>query len=180
MTNNTKDKKLEQVEELQNKERNKYWKNINTKLLILAVITLITPLILFYIDWNYFAPDDYLFWLSITIYVESFFVYFIKKIIPRIKLWHIRTFLALMMIYQYQIGNGWDRIGLFVILLFLPILCGISYFGGYLITTIILTIQHLIKKEKIYDDEMKKICEWLWIGLLILIGLFIYYKISLL
>jgi len=137
--------------ETQNKENKKTWKIINIKLLVLIAITLSVPIIC-----DYFGTDNYIFWLGVTIYVESFFIYFIKKLVPRINLSYILVIPLLTILYLYQTRNGWERMGPLVILLFSPILCGISYFGGHLITTIILTIQRTVKKEKIYDEEMKK------------------------
>ena len=189
MANNTKNKKLEQVENYvksQNDESNKHWKIISGKLLILITITFIVPYILLSIDRWYFdfdINDDYKIYFVVIIYFESFFTYLIKKIIPRINLGYVWSFIALILSYQYRTWDWWDRMIALVILFFSPLLCGISYFGCHFITTLILTIQHVIKKENIYDDEMKKICKWLWIGLIILFVLltiyfFIYFQIK--
>ena len=182
MANNTKNKKLEQVENYvksQNDESNKHWKIISGKLLILITITFIVPYILLSIDRWYFTfdiNDEYKFWFAAIVYVESFFIYFIKKVIPRINLVYIRIFLLLIILYSYEAADWWGQIGIIILLIFTPLLWAISYFCSHLITTIILTIQRMIKKEKIYDDEMKKTCIWLWIGLLILVWLFFNYK----
>ena len=182
MTNKTEDKQIEQVENYvksQNDESNKHWKIISGKLLILIAITFIAPYILLSVDRWYFdfdINDDYKIYFVVIIYFESFFIYLIKKIIPRINLGYVWSFIALILSYQYRTWDSWDRIIPLTILLFSPLLCGISYFGGHFITILILAIQRTIKKEKIYDDEMKKICMWLWIGLLILVWLFFNYK----
>lgn len=183
MTNKTEDKQIEQVEnyvKTQNNESNKHWKIINTKFLILITITLITPFILNNINWGCLDFWDYIFWLGVTIYAESFFIYFIKKIIPRINLLYIRVLLAIILIYLYNTVNSWENMEIFVYLFFYPQLCRFSYSGSRFITAIILTIVRTIKKQKIYDKEMKKTLIWLWFSLLTLIWLFLIYDDSIL
>jgi len=173
---NIEPKQIEDYVERQNNEDNKPWKIINIKLLVFITITLIAPIIIIYLDSDYFDFEDYIFWLGVTIYAESFFIYFIKKIIPCINLLYIRVLIGLILIYLYHTSNGLESAVIFIFKIFSPLLCAISFFGSQLITTITFTIQHIIKKEKIFDDEMKKTCKWLCIGLLILIGLYIAYK----
>ncbi len=183
MTNKTEDKQNEQVENYvksQNDESNKHWKTISLKLLILLAITLLAPFILKNINWGYLDFWDYIFWLGVTIYAESFFIYFIKKIIPRINLLYIRVLLAIILIYLYNTVNSWEKMEIFVYLFYSPQLCRFSYSGSHFITAIILTIVRTIKKQKIYDEEMKKALKWLWFSLLILIWLFLIYDDSIL
>ncbi len=145
----------------------------------LLIFTLILSIILYNWELNY---GWYLLCLCIVIYIESFFTYFIKKIIPRINLGYIQIFILTILLYLNRTKYGLVWIIIFFILIFSPFLSLIWYCGSNIITIVILTIQRIIKKEKIYDDEMKKTCKWLWIGLIIftylLIILFTNQKIT--
>ncbi len=200
MTNKTEDKKLEQVENYvksQDDETNNQWKiskkqinksddkwntqRMGLKWRIFIIITLIAPFVLpyildpFAIERDYLDIDGYILLLGVVICIESFFIYFIKKIIPKINLVYIRAFLLLIILYFYQTADWWGQLGIIFLLILTPLIWAISYFGSHLITAIILAIQRTIRKEKVYDNEMKKICIWLWIGLLIVFILLTIY-----